>query len=118
MSRYYQMNLTIDGQSARPETVLCLKQGTPFPGGHSYNLIISSHSVKKIFLNIAPGHYQNLSNDICTSAFSDLERVLWEYSKQYERIHEQPKYFLNSISSLDVSDNQVIISGVCSRIKK
>lgn len=112
-----KVEILIDGQLFPPELVYCLQQENPFPGGHSYNLVISTTNFKKIFPNTQSGHYKNPDWYLSASIFRGVEGLLSIFRTGSEIESVQPKYFLNSIQDLIVLDNEVRLSGICSRVQ-
>jgi hypothetical protein len=103
--------LTIDGEAADARRLECHFQGDPFPGGHCYELIIHDKDTidyaKKEF---GIGIHRQISDFKSISLLSFLGGM-----KSIKIGRENPpQFWANTIDDLEVSDDRVVLKGVCS----
>ena len=103
--------LTIDGNAADARRLECHFQDDPFPGGHRYELIIHDKDVidyaKKKF-GIGAG--QSVGSFDGRGFFGFLGGM-----KSIKIGRENPpQFWANTIDDLELSDDKLVLKGVCS----
>lgn len=108
MPQLFELN--VDGQAADARRLECHYQSDPFPGGHRYELTITDVETiayaKKAFGN---GVHQ-VGEDGSRNFLSFLGGM-----KQIRIGRENPpQFWANTIVGIDVSDDKLVLSGICS----
>jgi hypothetical protein len=102
--------LNVEGQSADVRSLMCHFQGDPYPGGLTYQLTIRDADVmaesKKRF---GTGKHRRLDSQKQSSFLSYLFPIIGLKCGRSEF-----QYWANTIDELDLSEDALILKGVCS----
>jgi hypothetical protein len=106
------VRLVVDGAELPVSATQRLLQRTPYPGGHRYELVLRDRKmIKRWFRDVAS--QQSPGSDVQWTVFYGLDRVAGELCAPSPG---RVEYLLNSIDSIHVGQEEVIISGVCSKV--
>lgn len=104
------VRLAVDGVKVSISATQRLLQSSPHPGGHRYELVLRDLKlIQRWFRDIesqeAPG------SDVQWIIFYGLDRVAGSSAGRAE-------YLLNSVDSIQVDQEGMVLTGVCSKIAK
>lgn len=103
--------LVVDSQAADARRLECHFQSDPYPSGRRYELTISDAEAIAYVLEVfGGGAHEHVSDSDSRKLLSFLGGI-----KQI-RIGRQnpPQFWANTVDSLDVSENKVVLKGLCS----
>ncbi|MEU9271916.1 hypothetical protein AB0E04_41900 [Streptomyces sp. NPDC048251] len=111
MNEYF-VRLAIDGVEVPISATQRLLQRSPYPGGHRYELVLHDRKlIERWFRDIEP--QEPPGPDVQWIVFYGLDRVAGEFREQSAG---RTDYLLNSVDSIQVGQEEVIFTGVCSKI--
>ena len=113
----YRIQLMVDDIQLQPCEAVFLLQTDPFPGGHAYELRISNLETKSRFDFLSTGESKNLNEETSAKAAYFLNNLI-EWKIDYEKSNCETKYFLNTIESLKVYEDELFVTGVCSEVQR
>lgn len=107
-----QIKLEIDGIEQPIDIIELLYQKDPYPGDHKYKIVILNYD--KRF-----NKTYNIIEHEDIGSFSFAASIFWYFSYlrhkknvQITRFH----YFINNIERFELTDDKIVIEGVCSTI--
>ena len=102
--------LEVDGQAADARRLECHFQSDPFPGGHRYELTITDAET----VAYANKQFGNGVHQIGEGK----SRIFLSFlggKKQIKIGRENPpQFWANTIAGIEVSDNKLVLNGICS----
>ncbi|MGW2959182.1 hypothetical protein ACWDGI_11955 [Streptomyces sp. NPDC001220] len=106
------VRLVVDGAELPISATQRLLQRTPYPGGHRYELVLSDQkAINRWFRDVESQQFPG--SDVQWIVFYGLDRVAGELC-----VHSpgRVEYLLNSVDSIQVGQEEMTISGVCSKV--
>jgi hypothetical protein len=103
----------IDGTVVNVPNVAVFRQRNPFPGEHSYRLLLRGTHLRKVFREQSNGRIEPPIDDKTSSL------ILFSVDAVLKRLKGPgctEKYVLNTIVAAEFTDETVTIEGVCSEI--
>src|SRR5688500_4416459 len=111
----YELEVRVDGRTTPPTEVDCHYQREPFPGGHIFELDVSSDKMTKLFPNIQLGEYKEPNWEMSRSIFWSIEALLSSYQSDSDAGGlSKVKFVMNSIREFRLTEDEAAITGVCS----
>ena len=105
----FTLAITVDGVPRDPGVFWQHYQDDPYPGGHRYEVVYHSAHARELFRDLPASASSRLDRST-TSTF--LHYIYWSLGRQTA---EQPwEFVLNTIDTVETTDDTVRIAGECS----
>jgi hypothetical protein len=105
----FTVTISVDGEPRDPLAFWHHFQDDPYPGGHRYEVVYHSTAARELFRDFPSGVSSRLDGST-TNTF--LHYIYWSLGR---RTAQQPcEFVLNTIDTVETSDDTVRIAGECS----
>src|SRR5208283_5314986 len=105
----FTVTISVDGEPRDPTVFWHHFQDDPYPGGHRYEVVYHSNAARELFGDF-PSSVSSRLDRSTTNTF--LHYIHWSFGRSTA---EQPwEFVLNTIDTVETTDDTVRIAGECS----
>jgi hypothetical protein len=107
----FGIELSIDGTRIDPASAWAHHQDDPYPGRHSYRLVLTGDAAKQLAGSL-PATVSARLDKATTGHFFNLFALV--FSIACRRAHSRFDFVLNTIETSHASGERIVVEGICS----